>query len=319
MDCIHDDVNCSWPKEENWKLSIVNLTVFFILDGIIELLALVANSCFLFILVKQKSLHSPSNMLLGALCVADLAIGLVLQPVFLTHLSLFFTGGEVNQPIEDVLDLLFDVFFGLSFTFIILISLDRYIAICHPFKYQALATCKSHLFISFACGVVISGLFSLDFCLSIKNQESLMKDHITSTLRVIHYAIPAIVIIFCYCKIYLVIRAQSKRQVSIGTIKDCEKIEILKKRSERRKTGTIALILVCFFACYAPNFILVLIILLGTVNIDTNTMEIAWLWTSFALLLTSLLDPIVYYLRSREIRQAARKLCKRSSRVNSAT
>ncbi|XP_065051227.1 melatonin receptor type 1A-like [Rhopilema esculentum] len=319
MDCIHDDVNCTWPKEEIWKLSIVNLTIFFILDGIIELLALVANSSFLFILVKQKSLHSPSNMLLGALCVADLAISLVLQPVFLTHLSLFFTGGEVNQTIQDVLDLLFDVFFGLSFTFIILISLDRYIAICHPFKYQALATCKSHLLISFACGVVISGLFSLDYCLSIKSQESLMKDHITSTLRVVHYVIPAIVIIFCYCKIYLVIRAQSKRQISIGTIKDSEKIEISKKRSERRKTGTIALILVCFFACYAPNFILVLIILLGTVNMDTNTMETAWLWTSFTLLLTSLLNPIVYYLRSREIRQAARKLCKRSSPVNSAT
>eukprot|EP00112_Aurelia_sp_Birch-Aquarium-sp1_P023893 Seg731.8 transcript_id=Seg731.8/GoldUCD/mRNA.D3Y31 product=Rhodopsin protein_id=Seg731.8/GoldUCD/D3Y31 len=245
-------------------------------------------------------------MLLGALCSSDLFIGLVTQPLYwvdILHDKFHFhhTG---KSTLENALDVLLDISFGLSFTFVILISLDRYVAICHPYRYHGKVTCKGHLRISVISGIVIASLFCLDkfFPSQLKSSKAILG--LTSYLRYIHYILPFVMILFCYVKIYLVILKQRRAQVTIEEISDdTQRQELHRKKQEKDKACTIAIILVCFFICYGPNFAV------SVLEIDGMSVAepIIIIWATFMLFASSLLNPIVYYLRSTEIRKAAKR------------
>ena len=100
------------------------------LDAILAALTVLANGTFLITLVRKHSLHTSSNILLGALCVSDLLVGLVLQPTWMADLFM-----RINRQFSfhlvqlKVILMLFLV--GLSFDYIALISFERYSAICH--------------------------------------------------------------------------------------------------------------------------------------------------------------------------------------------
>ena len=286
-----------------------NLTLFLALDSPVEIFALMANAVFLMILVKTRSLHVPSNVLLGALCVTDLLICTVLQPtgIYIT-VNLLLTGVEKMEWIE----LAFDVMFGFSLTIIILVSLDRYVAICHPFWYQRKATCRTHIITTVVSCIIVSSLFTPEYFVAQKRYKSVLAGA-KIVGKTIHYLLPAVIILFCYLKIYLVIRKQRISQVTVGEITDSERTEFVRKKKERGKAWTISLILACFFICYAPSTIWALTKEHADISPNEVRFYVASIWTSYTLLLTTILNPIVYYLRSKEVRTSVRRIivCKK--------
>ena len=301
-----DIQNYTQFSNSNWRILKTNATIFLVLDFMLALSTILANGIFMTTLIKRRTLHTPSNMLLGALCSSDLFIGLVVQPLYWVDIfkdELHFHGTGKNT-LERILDVLFDISFGLSFTFVILVSLDRYVAICHPYKYHGKVTCKKHLCISAISGIVITGLFCLDifFPHQLKSSKTILG--LTSFLRYIHYILPLVLIVFCYVKIYLVILKQRRSHVTINeSTDDTHRQELQRKKQEKDKASTIAIILVCFFICYGPNFAV------SVFEIDgmSVAVAIAAVWVNFMLFASSLLNPIVYYLRSTEIREAAKR------------
>ena len=300
--------NCSYETELSATL-IANVTVFFGLNCVIEVLSLIINAVFLTTLIKTRSLHTPSNVLLGALSIVDLLICTALQPILLYKIVIFLSGTS-DAANTHWFWLACDIIFGFSLTIITLVSLDRYAAICHPFWYQRRVTCKTHIATAISGCIIFSLFFSLEFIISDKISSPLVVIGTTIASRLIHYLIPGTVFIYCYTKIYLVIRRQRKIHVIIGQITDSERAEITRKKAERGKTCTVLLIVSCFIITYAPSTIW-MAIEAGSYNCElSNTVQIVYMWTTFTLLLSTLINPMLYYIRSKDIRLAVTRIIK---------
>ena len=305
---MKQDLNCSYEAEPSVNLQS-NLVIFLTLNCPVAVAALLANNTFLIALVKTRSLHIPSNMLLGALCIMDLLISSVLQPVLIYKAASFLSGSSETEDINWFW-LASDIIFGFSFTIITLVSLDRYFAICHPFWYERNATCKTHIMAAIVGCIVFSIFFSLDFIIPDKNSKPLVAIGTTIAYRVIHILFPAIVFIFCYFKIYIAIRKQRRSHVTIGEITDSETTEVTRRKTERGKTFTILLIISCFLITYAPSTIWISIEAASRLCEDSAVSQIVSMWTSFMLLLSTIINPTLYYLRNKDVRIAASRIIK---------
>eukprot|EP00112_Aurelia_sp_Birch-Aquarium-sp1_P023892 Seg731.7 transcript_id=Seg731.7/GoldUCD/mRNA.D3Y31 product="Trace amine-associated receptor 1" protein_id=Seg731.7/GoldUCD/D3Y31 len=294
------------PSRVNPEVLEINATVFLVLDFLIAVTSVIANCIFMTTLVKRRMLHTPSNMLLGALCFNDLFVGIIVQPLSWTNIFIAKSHGKSNGKLGLALFSLLGISFGLSFTFVILISLDRYFAICHPYKYQAKATCKTHICISIVSGIFVTGIFCLELFIEKKSKSS--ASALTSYMTLVHYVMPFFLILFCYVKIYLVILKQRKDQITIEEIaNDTQLQDLRKKKQEKDRARFIAIILACFFICYAPSVVWCILRRYCSTCCGA-VLNIALPWVVFLFFTSSLLNPIIYYLRSTDIRKAAKRM-----------
>jgi len=183
----------------------IGIPLFVALLAVVAVLAVALNALFLFAILKKKLVNSPSNFLLSVLCVTDLLTGLVSLPLYTIGVS------KRNTWLTFQGDVLIWASFcswalqGCSFQLVVLASLDRYVAVCHPFKYADYATIKLYS-ILLAC---IASFFIMINVVS----RLLLKEH----TNVISYAFTnvytiafGIMLIFCSWRICKVIQRKIK-------------------------------------------------------------------------------------------------------------
>ena len=108
----------------------------------LALTAIIGNALVLHAVWKTPSLRSPSILLLCGLASTDLAVGVVVQPLFITRvLVLIYTHSvEINTLFFLLYNVVVYTVCGVSFAVIAIISLDRLIAILKPFQYANIVT-----------------------------------------------------------------------------------------------------------------------------------------------------------------------------------
>ena len=75
----------------------VNEKVFLALFLVVTFMIIVGNGVFSIVLLRKKSLHTPSNILLGALSFSDLLVGSVVQPLWIVEFSYRIDGKDVTS------------------------------------------------------------------------------------------------------------------------------------------------------------------------------------------------------------------------------
>eukprot|EP00112_Aurelia_sp_Birch-Aquarium-sp1_P013246 Seg2804.2 transcript_id=Seg2804.2/GoldUCD/mRNA.D3Y31 product="Cannabinoid receptor type 1A" protein_id=Seg2804.2/GoldUCD/D3Y31 len=243
-------------------------------------------------------MHTPSNMLVGAMSISDLLVGLVLQPLFATYLVMKQNGGPA-----DSLEVAFlcggTLLVGASFLLVSTISVDRYVAICHPYKYTKYATCKRY--------VATAGILMLGpICVTFRN--IIEKSYRSSALFVISVSL-IVAFLICYARIHAVVRRQRKRILCLGTIDVPQRAEAKKQAREKKTTNTIAIIVCLLLACMLPTTILQGVAVYQTSTTKNcrmdNSLYMSILWARLLFLANSFINPVVYGVRIREIRTAA--------------
>ena len=123
-----------FEPDGNYNQVIVLGIATCVVNAFFSLTALLGNSAILLTVWKTCSLHSSSNILLTSLAVSDLAVGLIIQPLFIA----------VIQSGTHVIGLVFSIlmyFFGCaSFFTITSISIDRLLVLQLHLRYQAVVT-----------------------------------------------------------------------------------------------------------------------------------------------------------------------------------
>ncbi|XP_055064669.2 trace amine-associated receptor 13c-like [Misgurnus anguillicaudatus] len=244
-----------------------------------------------------KKLHTPTNMLILSLAVVDLLIGLIIMPLDAIKLI------ETCWYFGDHLCGLYLVVIGLlpsaSLSHLILIAVDRYVAVCHPLLYpQKITTAKTILSICICwfCSTayntaLVSSSTHYDFqkmdmcygkCTFTVSYAWRVTDLIMSLL------FPCTVIITLYLRIFYVAHQQVK--VINSLLKGGKHVMkgSLKRKSEGKAALTLGLIVTVYLLGWIPYFILSL-----SENTEMVSTTLVLLWILY---INSAVNPLIYAL-----------------------
>lgn len=287
-----------------------------VLTCIILVIGVLGNFLTLLALIRHSKIRTVAAAFIASLCISDLCFCFLVLPF---AASQFFNGAWLHGEFLCVMiPVLRYGCVGVSLLSVAAISINRYILIAWPSLYSKIYTkIKVALYISiiwgFSYGLQIPtllgqwGYYGFDEKLG---TCSIMKDkngHSSKTfLFVIGFALPCIIIVICYAKIYWVVRSSHKRLQQHST--DGNRY----KRSEMKITKMVLVIFVCFLVCYLP------ITLVKIFDSEVNHAPLHVL--SYLLIyMSSCVNPVVYVTMNRQYRQAYLDtlLCKSNSNLDS--
>ena len=148
-------VTC-WKLEKDSDTVRLNVNIFLTFEISLCLMASLGNTAFLVVVAKSKILHSPFNILMGALSGADVISSYIVQPLYIAFCLLMSFKKVTKRKIFNGVNIGLMYSRGLSLLYITAMSMDRYAAICHPQIYHKKVSCKTHLAVSFACALIWS-------------------------------------------------------------------------------------------------------------------------------------------------------------------
>ncbi len=279
-----------------------HLIAYCVLNAFLTVLVITGNGIFFATLIKTSSLHTPSNVLLGVMCVSDIAVGVFVVPAVFVRCVFMLKGMEYSK-MSSILLFTCSICNGLSLIFVVLVSIDRYIAICHPFTYQRVITCKKNAYAATLASVIWSAVAFASF----------ISESIYWSFIIAFTFLSITVVCITYANIFRVILKKKRAVVTIQQVvirSDTNQQREAKKQA--KKSYTVCIMLALFVICYLPFIITALryhISLLSWPACDTSEATfLALLWTQYLLTANSFINPMIYCFRLAEMRHAASRL-----------
>lgn len=233
-------------KEKSWQIAVIALYSIVIFIGFVE------NLIILCVLLKNKHLHTPTNIFIMGLAISDIMMCSFNLP-FQLHYQLTETWA-FGRALCRVIMPTYAVPVFVSSMSILMIAIDRYILIVHPFrkrmsKYTAIA-----MVVSTACFTIILSVPLIvhvkyevidipairiykELCIEIWPDRKLRQVYTVTTV-VVQFFIPLIVTSFLYMGISSVLRNRPIKK---------------NERQKNHRTNKILIaIVITFSICWLP-------------------------------------------------------------------
>ncbi|KAM3838254.1 trace amine-associated receptor 13c-like [Diretmus argenteus] len=244
----------------------------------------------------SRDLHTPTNFLLLSLAVSDFLLGLLVMPGEILFIGECWYLGNIMCAFYVYVSLIIT---SSSVGNMVLISVDRYVAICHPLRYPTSITptrVKICVTLCWVCSVSYSSLILKDYLKQPDRYNScdgecvIVINYITGSVDlVVSFIGPVTVIIVLYSRVFVVAVSQALAMRShIVTVTHRRSVTVTVKKSEMKAARTLGIVIVVFLVCYCPYY---LPSLAGTYT----SSEASYLSFLFLLLFcNSLLNPVIY-------------------------
>ncbi|XP_037403337.1 trace amine-associated receptor 13c-like [Pygocentrus nattereri] len=246
----------------------------------------------------RKELHTPTNLLILSLAVADLLVGLIVMPVNMMMLvdSCWYLG-KIGCSIYPLISF---VSMSASLCSLVLIAVDRYIAVCDPLLYSTRVTvCKTSLLIILGWSL---SLFYVSITLYFN--DNLLQSQISTKCYgecvvvlkyswviidlVVSFLTPCCVILILYSVIFNVARRQAKTVravVNISLHKQEAKVSNSSETKAAKKLGTVIFV---YLACWIPFY-------LGSLSTDSLVfVSVLYTVCGWLVLINSSVNPLIY-------------------------
>ncbi|XP_022611432.1 trace amine-associated receptor 13c-like [Seriola dumerili] len=286
------------PRSEAVLLYML-LSSITVLTVALNLLVIISISHF-------RQLYTPTNLLLLSLATSDLLVGLLVMPV------------ETVRFVESCWllgDLMCALSYIIGFTLIsasvgnmVLISIDRYVAICYPLQYPNKITrsrVEVCVCLCWACSLLYNGLILKDH-LSQPDRHSSCDGECLVVINYIPGAIdlvltfisPCSVIVTLYIRVFVVAVAQARALQSHITAVSGGSVRITAKKSEKKAARTLGVVILVFLMAFCPYYYPSL------AGQDTSNSASFWPIVSMLLYFNSCLNPLIYAFFYRWFRKA---------------
>ncbi|XP_036965865.1 trace amine-associated receptor 13c-like [Acanthopagrus latus] len=270
------------PHLETTLISIL-LSFSSLLTAALNLLVIISISHF-------KQLHTPTNLLLLSLAVSDFFFGLLTFFQIVLIDGCWYLMCILYQYLNYIIS-------SASTGSMVLISVDRYVAICHPLHYSTEITQKRVqmcVCLCWVCSVIFQSLILKD----IFKQPGRYNSCVGECIYFINYiagladltfsfVVPITVIVVLYMRIFVVAVSQARAMRShITAVTQLGKVTA--KKSEMKAARTLGVVVVLFIICLCPYYC---VALTGQDNLlnDSSSAFVLWLYS-----FNSCLNPVVY-------------------------
>uniref|UniRef100_A0A3Q3RGT6 G-protein coupled receptors family 1 profile domain-containing protein n=1 Tax=Mastacembelus armatus TaxID=205130 RepID=A0A3Q3RGT6_9TELE len=249
------NTSCVKPKRPLSDTVLIYMILSFIslLTAALNLLVIISISHF-------KQLHTPTNSLILSLAVSDFFVGFILLFQSMLIDGCWYIG-----------DLMCVVYYGLGYIIcyssvgnMVLISIDRYVAICDPLHYSIRVTQKRVQ----VC-VCLCWICSL-FCLVFLNENLTQPGQYNScvgecviiinliervAVLIFYFILPITVIVVLYMRVFVVAVSQARAMRShITTVTVQGSRKVTAKKSELKAAWTLGVVVGVFIICFCPYF-----------------------------------------------------------------
>ncbi|XP_072515054.1 trace amine-associated receptor 6-like [Salminus brasiliensis] len=242
-----------------------------------------------------KQLHTPTNLLILSLAVADLLVGMFVMPVKIMQLrdSCWYLG-ETACSVSLVIN---GSSMGASLYSLVLIAVDRYIAVSDPLLYSTRITVsKTSLFISLGWSLgllfIIIYLYLNDHLLPSQIISRCYGECVVSVKHswvivdlVLCFLAPCSVILILYSIIFIAARRQAK---AVRAVTDASKRHGSANSSETKAAKTLGIVIFVYLACFIPYYISSLSVESVTTSLMVYTV---FVWV---ICLNSSVNPLIY-------------------------
>lgn len=278
-----------------WQVSEITPNTFALVVAILLCLmsvcTVIGNGLVIFTVYRTSSLHSPPNLIISGLALSDLGTGLITQPSNLLEFVAAFYGDHCTANTAFlVLNISGWLFTLLSLYTLMCIAIERCFAVVFHLRYKEKVTMKRTLVVLLSAWVIIPLASALISVKKLPAQKLLWAQAIFTIFGIL-------ITCLCYFKVFLVTRRHFRQIRNQLQGQPMEQLAINTAR-HRRKFCTLLYIVGTSVACYLPYSVLVLAgfrqrqrVILLTLGIGGN----------------SCLNPLIYFWRISDLRQAARK------------
>ena len=290
------------PEELSYTTASLSVILAFVTTtgNVLVLLAIVID--------PNKDLRSPFNYFVANLALADLIVGLILDPISVAiHIEEGLGVAIAGTFKLYLIHMTYFISCTASLLSLTALTIDRFIAITSPLTYRLKLNPLRAAFVS--AGIWI---FSLSFPF-----VYFKVGYITYAFVFANTAIAAtfFVLLLTYLKIFKSFRAEVKQWDDLHDSSEENQAKKQAVKWEKKITKTLMILLALFIACYLPSCILIYVM-----NLCTSCSCIVIHWSRdfqfLFVLVNSGMNPFVYGWRLKPFRKAFKKLvrCDKSSR-----
>ena len=253
---------------------------------------IVLNSLVMIVVKIKARLKTNSNTALSCLAVTDVLMGAIGQPIFAAFMISTLQGDTSNEhcTLQRLSRIVVRSLVGASIRHLVLISVERYIAMKYTFAYTTMVT-KARILGSSALAWITVVLANLPSVIA-DNTFFLTMNNIIAFIVIA-------IIVFCQVAVYGETRRHEK-QIAAQQVSQEAREKFLKEKKALKLTTTVLVIL---FLCYAPTIVVRILLLTSTIT-SVNVSYIALFTASFVAVLNSFINPIIYCVRIRQFRVA---------------
>ncbi|XP_072515013.1 trace amine-associated receptor 13c-like [Salminus brasiliensis] len=245
-----------------------------------------------------KQLHTPTNLLILSLAVADLLIGLIVMPVNIMQLrdSCWY----LEEMACCVIPVITFVSMVASLYSLVFIAVDRYIAVSDPLLYSTRITVSKTVSLvilgwSFCLLYGIMFLYFNDHFLQSQISNRCQGDCVMIIKKtwiivdlVLCFLVPCSVILVLYSIIFIVARRQAKAVRSVRKGASKRHGAKASSSSETKAAKTLGIVIFVYLACWIPFYISSL----SVESVTTSSMVYTvFVWVIY---MNSSVNPIIY-------------------------
>ena len=284
------------------KKLLINHIFAIVFNGFLIIPTILLNTVAIITIWKSSQLRSkPCYFIILVQSAVDLAVGVVSIPLFIFYLWSRLAGNAKHCYVAFFAFQSTLLPLGLSTIILTALTLERYIAIVHPYSYNGEVTKKRLLFFIGSCFVFEFSVFAL----SVSGFQSLLELY-----AVIKMTLVFLFIAFSYTKIYLVVRKISRSQCipqDPSSNENLTRMKLFLREIRQAKACFIVVICFCALSFLPPTTVIPFSPLLG--KFEELAIE-AWIVT-FGLLNSSI-NTVIFFWTKTMFKKEAFKIFKRS-------
>ncbi|XP_055063088.2 trace amine-associated receptor 13c-like [Misgurnus anguillicaudatus] len=273
------------------KRSTHEYNIMYVFFSVLSVWTVFLNLLVIISISHFKKLHTPTNMLILSLAVSDLLVGLTVMPLEATKLieTCWYFGDTICKLFLIIMGLLL----GTSLSNLVLIAVDRYVAVCHPLLYPQKITMTRTITIICLCWF-FSSAYSIAMIVISPRIYTCYGECITMLTffwsiadLFVSFLLPCTIIISLYLRIFYVAHQQVKVINSLIRSEKHLTEGSVRRKSESKAALTLGIIVTVYLFCWIPFFILSL-----TPNTRlTSAIAYFMLWMLY---INSGLNPLIY-------------------------
>ncbi|XP_040002572.1 trace amine-associated receptor 13c-like [Xiphias gladius] len=262
----------------------------------VTLLTVALNLLVIISISHFRQLHTPTNLLLLSLATSDLLVGLLVMPLETVRLTVTcWLLGDLMCILSYVIGFTLT---SASVGNMVLISTDRYVAICHPLQYPNKITCsrvERSVCLCWACSLLYNGLLLKDHLRHPDRQSSCYGE----CLVVINYVPGAVDLVFTffgpcsvilalYVRVFVVAVSQARAMRSHIAAVAGGSVIVTAKKSEKKAARTLGVVILVFLMTFCPYYYPSL------AGQDIKNSASSWPIVSWLLYFNSCVNPLIY-------------------------